>query len=164
MAARESSVHEGAITVRGAVPGDEDAIAVLCAELDEFYGAATVGTREERAAQVRAALFADPPMARALLAWDGPALAGFAAYSFLWPAVGLTGSLYLKELYVASGRRREGIGGLLMDRLFAVAAEKGCSRIEWTTDDGNRHAQAFYAELGARPLTTKVFYRLQPPA
>jgi len=50
---------------------------------------------------VRAALFADPPLARALLAWDGHVLAGLASYSFLWPADGLSAGLYLKELYVA---------------------------------------------------------------
>jgi hypothetical protein len=41
-----------------------------------------------------------------MLAWDGDDLAGFAAYSFLWPAVGLTRSLFLKELYVAEAARR----------------------------------------------------------
>jgi GNAT superfamily N-acetyltransferase len=38
--------------------------------------------------------------------------------------------LYLKELYVTVGFRRAGTGRLLMNRLFAVAAEKGCSRVE----------------------------------
>ena len=44
-------------------------------------------------------------------------LAGFASYSFLWPAVGLTASLYLKELYVAASRQRHGVGTLLMQGL-----------------------------------------------
>jgi hypothetical protein len=48
------------------------------------------GTSDERAEQVRDALFGDPPLARALLAWDGEALAGLASYSFLWPAAGLS--------------------------------------------------------------------------
>lgn len=48
---------------------------------------------------MRDVLFGDPPLARALVGWeDGEAPVGFAAYSFLWPAVRLTASLYLKEL------------------------------------------------------------------
>jgi hypothetical protein len=104
------------ITLADAVPGDEVAVAALCAELGEFYGSLPEGLPAERGARVRDVLFGDPPLARALVAWDGEAPAGFAAYSFLWPAVGLTASLYLKELYVAEA-------------------------------------------LGARPLTSKIFYR-----
>jgi hypothetical protein len=87
------------ITLADAVPGDETAIAALCAELDEFYGSLPEGLPAERAAQVREVLFGDPPLARVLVAWDGQAPAGFAAYSFLWPTAGLTAGLYLKELY-----------------------------------------------------------------
>jgi GNAT superfamily N-acetyltransferase len=147
------------ITIAGAVPSDENAIAALCQELDEYYGQPAAGTPQQRAGQVRAALFAEPPMARALLAWDGPTLAGLASYSFLWPAVGLSASIYLKELYVAAACRRVGIGTMLMSSVLAVAAENGCSRVEWTTDAGNASARAFYEALGATPLSTKVFYR-----
>jgi ribosomal protein S18 acetylase RimI-like enzyme len=147
------------ITLAGAVPGDEQAIAALCAELDKFYGDTPQGTLSERAGQVRTALFAEPPLACALLAWDGPALAGFASYSFLWPAAGLTASLYLKELYVAAAYRRTGTGKLLMDGLYEIAVQRGCSRVEWTTDTSNPGAQAFYEALGVKPLASKIFYR-----
>ena len=143
-----------------AAPGDEDAIAALCAELDEFYGDAPQGTPAERAAQVRGALFTDPPLARALLARDGGTLAGFASYSFLWPAAGLTASLYLKELYVAQAYRRSGLGQMLMQALYRIAADRGCSRVEWTTDQDNPGAQAFYEALGVKPRPSKIFYRV----
>ena len=107
-----------------------------------------------------AALFGDPPAARALLAWDGPALAGLASWSLLWPAAGLTTSLYLKELHVAQAYRRSGTGKLLMEGLRRIAADRGCSRVEWTTDATNTAALQFYESLGVRPHPTKVFYRL----
>lgn len=147
-----------------AVPGDEGALVALYAELDEFYGVAALpGTSppaRERADQARAALFGDPPVGYALLAWDGPVLAGFAGYSFIWPSSALTTSLYLKELYVAAAYRRSGAGRLLMGRLREIAVARGCSRIEWTTDTGNLAAQSFYESLGAEPLPTKLFYRV----
>ena len=147
------------ITLADAAPGDEGKIASLCAELDLFYGDAPQGTPAERAETVQDALFAVPPLAYALLAWDGPQLAGFTAYSFLWPAAGMSASLYLKELYVADAYRRSGTGRLLMDGLSQVAARRGLSRVEWTTDASNAGAQVFYEALGAKPLTSKVFYR-----
>lgn len=148
------------IKVADAVPGDEDAIAVLCAELDGFYGDDPEGTAEDRARQVRDTLFGSPPLAFALLAWDGDVLAGLAAYSFLWPAAGLTASLYLKELYVAGAYRRAGTGRLLMEGLYEVARRRGLSRVEWTTDTSNEGARGFYEALGARPLPSKIFYRV----
>jgi GNAT superfamily N-acetyltransferase len=150
------------IKLADAAPADAGAIAGLLAELAVFYSGTPEGTPDERAKQVRTALFGDPPAARALLAWDGAALAGLASWSFLWPAAGLTRSLYLKELYVAQAYRRTGAGKLLMEGLYRIAADYGCSRVEWTTDTGNSGAQRFYESLGATPLTTKIFYRLTP--
>lgn len=150
------------IKLADAAPADAGAIAGLLAELAVFYGGTPEGTPDERAEQVHAALFGDPPAARALLAWDGAALAGLASWTFLWPAAGLTRSVYLKELYVAQAYRRTGAGKLLMEGLYRIAADYGCSRVEWTTDTGNAGAQRFYESLGATPLTTKIFYRLTP--
>lgn len=147
------------ITLADAVPGDQDAVAALCAELDGFYGDSPQGTPTERATQVRNVLFGDPPLAFALLARDEETLIGFAAYSFLWPAAGLTSSLYLKELYVAEAYRRHGVGAMLMDGLYKIATERGCSRVEWTTDQDNPGAQAFYEALGVKPHASKIFYR-----
>jgi ribosomal protein S18 acetylase RimI-like enzyme len=132
----------------------------LCAELDELHGDTPEGTPDQRTAQVHRALFGDQPGGQALLAWHNrTTLAGFASYSLLWPAAGLTTSLYLKELYVSEPYRRASVGKLLMDGLYRLAAERGCSRVEWTTDTSNQAAQAFYESLGVKPLATKIFYR-----
>lgn len=148
------------ITLATATPADTAAITALCAELDEFYGDTPEGTPDERTAQVHEALFGDLPGGRALLAWENrTTLAGFASYSLLWPAAGLSTSLYLKELYVGESYRRAGVGKLLMDGLYRIAAERGCSRVEWTTDTSNQAAQAFYESLGVKPVATKIFYR-----
>lgn len=147
------------INVADAAPGDENAIAELCAELDVFYGDLPEGSPQDRAVWVRNILFGRPPMAYALLAWDGEVPAGLAAYSYLWPAAGLTASLYLKELYVAEAYRLTGTGRLLMEGLYSVARRRGLSRVEWTTDTSNQGAQKFYEALGVKPLPSKIFYR-----
>jgi GNAT superfamily N-acetyltransferase len=88
-------------------------------------------------------------------------VAGLAAYSFLWPAVGATRSLYLKELYVPDTYRRQGVGKLLMRAIFETAGTLGCSRVEWTTDAGNTAAQAFFAKLDLPAYPSKIFYRIE---
>jgi len=147
------------VTMSPAEPAGAAAIAELLAELSEFYGAPTAGTPGERARQVSESLFGSPPAACALLARDGDQIAGLATYSFVWPAAGLTRSLYLKELFVAAAGRGQGAGRLLMQAIFDTAAQLGCSRVEWTTDTGNPGARAFYAGLGLVVHPGKVFYR-----
>lgn len=151
------------VTVAAARPRDVPALAALLAEKDRFYGVAPAGSGDEWARHVTEALFGETAVARALLAWDGAELAGTAVYTFLWPAVGVTRSLFLKELYVAGSHRRTGVGRLLMDELFTVAQRHDCVRVEWTTDEINEDAQRFYAELGARVRTSKLFYRVDVP-
>jgi GNAT superfamily N-acetyltransferase len=149
------------ITVTPAESAHTNAIAEIAEEIDRFYGVTEVEPTEIRIRQTGEALFSDPPSAYALLAWDNGKPIGFAAYSFLWPAVGLTRSLFLKELYVSANARRAGVGKLLMQHLYDIAAKNGCSRVEWVTDTYNRDAQAFCAELGVPVDESKLFYRIE---
>lgn len=150
--------------VTPAEPAHVDAIVALAEKMERFYGATEIEPRELRVRQINDAIFSNPPSAYALLAWDADQLVGFAAYSFLWPAIGLTRSLYLKELYVNEVARRKGVGKLLMRNLYEVALKHDCSRVEWTTDQDNTEAQRFYAELGVPVNTSKIFYRLEGDA
>jgi ribosomal protein S18 acetylase RimI-like enzyme len=74
--------------------------------------------------------------------------------------VGLTHSLFLKELYVSQTHRRAGVVEALMQRLTEIARDQRYSRVEWMTDQPNRNAQAFYASLGFQVDNGKVFYRV----
>ena len=147
------------VVVAPAEPRHVPAMAALLAEMDRFYGATDVEPLDQRIRQITDALFGEPPAAYALLAWDDGQLTGLATYSFLWPAIGVTRSLYLKELYVAATHRGKGIGRLLMDTVFEIAERYGCSRVEWTADRENAAAQRFYDRIGVRVNESKLFYR-----
>ena len=148
------------VTVAPAESMHAEVLAELTEEMVRFYGATEVAPLGLRISQINESLFADPPSAYCLLAWDDGRPVGFAAYSFLWPAAGLTRSLYLKELYVAEPARRKGVGRLLIQRLYEIAVNNECSRVEWTTDQDNRAAQRFYARLGVPVRESKLFYRI----
>jgi GNAT superfamily N-acetyltransferase len=153
------------VTVVTAVrPEHVEALAALAEEMDRFYGATELEPLDLRLKQTNDALFANPPSAHALLAWNDSQAVGFASYSFLWPAVGLTRSLFLKELYVIESARRTGVGKLMMQSLAEIAITHGCSRLEWQTDHPNRDAQDFYAQLGVPVDDSKLFYRAQGEA
>ncbi len=149
------------ITVTPAELTHVEAIAEVAEEMERFYGATKIDPAPVRISQISEALFSDPPSAYALVAWDDGKPVGFASYSFLWPAAGLTRSVFLKELYVIAYSRRAGVGKLLMRHLYDIAVKNGCSRLEWTTDSDNREAQLFYAELGVSVDESKLFYRIE---
>jgi GNAT superfamily N-acetyltransferase len=158
------------VSITHAQSHDVHILAELLDEVNHFYGAPTTEPPGSQLRQINDALFSNAPAGYALLAWEDDSPVGFASYSYLWPAVGLTRSLYLKELYVRESHRREGIGDQLMQALIEVARDNHCSRIEWTTDDDNDTAQRFYEKLGFEKHLSKIFYRLEtassaePPA
>lgn len=148
------------MNLRHAVQADVSALVGLLEELDRFYGATEFPPLDVRERQVEASLFGPMPAGRVLIAEDDADVVGLASYSRLWPAVGVTASLYLKELYVRKTHRRQGVGRQLMAKICRIADDSGCSRVEWTTDRQNVEAQAFYRQLGAPVASAKVMYRL----
>lgn len=150
------------IVVRPVEIDDLESVAELMIEMDEFYDEPDRESTETKIANMREFLFGAPPSAYLLIAHDegDSAIVGMAAYSYLWPAVGTTRSLYLKELYVLKARRRDGVGRLLMDGLLRLADKSGSSRVEWTTDRGNHGALQFYAAVRASVADGKLFYRV----
>jgi len=149
------------IIVERAVQDDAEAVADLMEELDAFYGAPPTEPRQQRVDTIRRLVLTGHPSPAVILARDGDELVGMASYSFLWPAAGVTQSLFLKELYVRETARRRGVGGLLMQRLHTIAAEAGCSRIEWTTEIDNESARHFYAAQGYTIHEGKIIYRVE---
>jgi GNAT superfamily N-acetyltransferase len=75
--------------------------------------------------------------------------AGFAFYFFDYSTwLGRPG-LYLEDLFVHPEFRGRGIGKALLERLAAIAVEKGCARLQWEVLDWNTPAIDFYRAMGA---------------
>lgn len=148
-------------TITDAQPHDARALADLLLEMDRFYGGEILESAETKVRHIKSVLFRSDPAAHVILAWEGRELAGMAAYTFLWPALRTTMSLYLKELYVRQSYRGSGTGRLLMRHLFKRAADDGCSRVEWTADEDNAEARRFYEKLGFPEHPSKIFYRAE---
>ena len=89
-----------------------------------------------------------------LIAEEDGVPAGFAFYFFDYSTwLGRPG-LYLEDIFVYPEFRGRGIGKALLQRVAAIAVEKGCPRMKWEVLDWNTPAIDFYAAMGAEFLDT----------
>ena len=68
--------------------------------------------------------------------------------------------LYLEDLFVLPEYRGQGVGKAILQRLAALAVERGCGRMEWWCLDWNAPSIAFYRALGAEPMSDWTVYRM----
>ncbi|MGF1594944.1 MAG: GNAT family N-acetyltransferase [Kiloniellaceae bacterium] len=115
-------------------------------------------------AHVRADVLAAHGGGDLLLAEQNGETVGFATFAVVYPAPGLTGQLFMKDLFVTAAARGGGIGETLLRALAKIAVERGCSRLDWTAEDYNPRALALYDRIGARRLTEKVYFRFDGTA
>jgi GNAT superfamily N-acetyltransferase len=93
--------------------------------------------------------FGPNPFYFCLIAEHNGQPAGFAFYFFNYSTwVGRPG-LYLEDLFVHPQFRGLGIGKALLQRVAAIAVEKGCRRLQWAVLDWNTPAIDFYRAMGA---------------
>lgn len=145
-------------TIRLATLEDAPEVAALIRALDQHYaGAVAAPPIGPTLAMVERSMREVEGTRYALAFLDGRAV-GLACFAVLRPGFRLTGLLFVKELFVESHARRRKVGALLMRWLADYARAQGISRIDLTTDGGNRRAQAFYEQLGGERMD-KVFYR-----
>jgi GNAT superfamily N-acetyltransferase len=58
---------------------------------------------------------------------------------------------YLQDLYVAAGRRGDGVGRKLIEAVADKAKALGCSRVHWLTHETNLAAMRLYDRVAERP-------------
>jgi GNAT superfamily N-acetyltransferase len=96
--------------------------------------------------------FGPHPYFQCLIAEHGEKPAGFALYFFNYSTWMGRPGMYLEDLFVEPEFRGRGIGKALLQRVAAVAVEKGCKRLQWEVLDWNTPAIDFYAAMGAEFL------------
>jgi GNAT superfamily N-acetyltransferase len=141
--------------VRPCTESDHPALARLMGEMQAHYRVPCPSD-----AEIRDGLAGRPAGAELLVAEQGGALVGFAAFSAIYPGPGLKAGFFLKEIYVADAARGSGAGRALLAELARLALARGLGRIDWTAARDNERLLRFYESLGAVPQPEKVFFRL----
>lgn len=68
--------------------------------------------------------------------------------------------IYLEDLFIKPEHRGKGYGRAMLNRLAAIAVERGCGRLEWWCLDWNRPSIDFYLSFGAVPMDEWTVYRI----
>jgi GNAT superfamily N-acetyltransferase len=136
------------VRVRRAVAGDEGEILRMIVALATFEREPDAVKATEES--LRALMFGDNPKVFAHIAEvDGQAI-GLALWFLNFSTWTGRHGLYLEDLFVDAGARRQGVARALFATLAQEAAQCGCARIDWAVLDWNRSAMDFYESLGAR--------------
>jgi GNAT superfamily N-acetyltransferase len=98
--------------------------------------------------------FGPNPIFFCLIAEEDGGAAGFAFYFFSYSTWLGRAGLYLEDLFVHPRFRGLGIGKALLQRVAAIAVEKGCPRLQWEVLDWNTPAIEFYQAMGAEFMDT----------
>lgn len=139
-----------AITIRPATPADIPLILAFIRALAAYEREPDAVTATE--ADLLRDGFGPNPFYFCLIAEKDGAPAGFAFYFFNYSTwLGRPG-LYLEDLFVHPEFRGLGIGKALLQRVAAVAVQKGCPRLQWEVLDWNTPAIEFYRAMGAEFL------------
>ena len=138
------------IVVRDARRDDAPAIVALIAALAEFES--LPGPDADAAARLVEHGFGARPHFESLVAEADGAIVGYAIFFTTYSTFRMRPTLFLEDIFVHPDARRRGIATMLMERLRALAVERGCGRFEWMVLDWNAGAQALYAKLGAKQL------------
>lgn len=102
----------------------------------------------------------DLKKAEVVFAVDGGAEVGFALFFHNFSTFLGRAGIYLEDLYVKPECRGKGYGKALMQKLAAIAVERGCGRFEWSCLDWNKPSIDFYLSLSAEPMSDWTVYRL----
>ena len=144
--------------IRPAAESDIPTLLALIRELAEFERLLhEVEATEE---SLRVALFGERPVADALLAMVDNEAVGYAIYFRTFSTfVGRPG-IFLEDLYVRPGFRKQGLGRALLEAVARVSVELGGGRLEWNALDWNENALRFYRSLGAKVRDEWVLLRM----
>ena len=98
--------------------------------------------------------------AEVLFALEDGKEVGFALFFHNFSTVLGRSGLYLEDLFVLPEHRGKGYGKAILQKLAAIALERGCGRMEWWCLDWNKPSIDFYRSLGAEPMSDWTVYRL----
>jgi GNAT superfamily N-acetyltransferase len=86
----------------------------------------------------------------ALVAESAGKLVGLAHYLFHRSTTAIEPVCYLQDLFTDQAARGQGVGGALINEVYAQARRAGASRVYWQTHETNRSAQQLYDKFAER--------------
>ena len=149
-------------SIRPAEPEHVAAVHAMIGELAAYEKLTHLCVASE--ADLHAALWGPQPAAEVLVAWKGGEPAGFALFFHNYSTFLGRRGIWLEDLFVRPGCRRQGCAKALLRAVATLAIERDCGRFEWSVLDWNAGAIDFYRALGATILPDWRIVRVVGPA
>ncbi|NER05035.1 MAG: GNAT family N-acetyltransferase [Okeania sp. SIO3C4] len=147
------------IVIRDAVASDIKIIMELLYLKAKFDGCPE--SLKATTEQLNKDLFGTTPLTSILLAEVEGKTVGFASYHRIYSTFLAKPGIWLDDLYLKAEYRGKKIGKALMTRLYQIAEETGCSRIDWIVNINNSHGIQFYEKMGANIIEKVRLCRLE---
>jgi GNAT superfamily N-acetyltransferase len=144
--------------VRAATPADAAVIIQLIRELAAYENEPASSVRITEADVLRDG-FGEHPRFETLLAGKDGRSDGLALFFHNYSTWEGRSGIYLEDLFVRESARGQGLGLALMQRLAAIALERGCRRLDFWVLHWNP-TRDFYHRLGIRHMDQWLPYRL----
>ncbi len=136
------------MAIRNAIEADVPEILAFIRALAKYERAPDAVTATE--GDLRSHGFGPNPFYQCLIAEEDGRPTGFAFFFFDYSTwIGRPG-IYLEDIFVYPEFRGRGIGKALLQRVAAIAVQKGCARLKWEVLDWNTPAIEFYSAMGAQ--------------
>lgn len=107
--------------------------------------------------------FGEQPKFETLIAEMDGAPVGFALFFPTYSTWEGTAGIHLEDIFVEESVRGQGVGEKLMQKVAAIAVERGCVRLELQVLDWNP-AREFYHGLGMEHMQEWLSYRVSGEA
>jgi GNAT superfamily N-acetyltransferase len=144
-------------------PDDTEALVGLLHDMSRHYNGENASPREAVRTNLVNNILGKDCDVRIVVACTGERVVGVAMISILYPAPKERAQLFMKELYVASGVRSQGVGKQIMAWIARYAVTTNCARFDWTVDAENTRALDFYRSIGATQVKDKLYFRFSGP-
>jgi len=108
--------------------------------------------------------FGPQPAFAGIVAEDNGVVVGYLLYHFGYDSDAAAKVLFIADLYVEAGTRRQGIGHALAARVASIAREASARELIWSVYQANQLAAGFYEKIGAQRITDVFFMKLRADA
>ena len=140
-------------TIRPAAAADAGAIAEMANELSRLHGRPDDLYSAEL---VAAHAFGEAPLFSILVAERHGTLVGYAFFEDTFNSDNAARGVWLLDLFVREGARRQGIGQALLATAARETLARGGTSLLWGVISDNAGARAFYAGIGARDEDARI--------
>lgn len=145
--------------IRFLEPADIESVVDILHDMSQHYNGDNASSHDVVKANLLTNILGKHSDVRIVVAQADGRVVGLAMISVLYPAPKERAQLFMKELYVRSDFRSEGVGRGLMLWIARYAVANNCVRFDWTVDAENVRALDFYRRIGATHVRDKLYFR-----